>query len=70
MMLLSLHIVAIAAIIGIAWNIAYKMGKKEGLRIARFEKETSSPGKSTGQSAKPKFPSAISHISLINLIKK
>ncbi len=56
MMLLSLHIVAIAAIIGIAWNIAYKMGKKEGLRIARFEKETSSPGKSTGQSAKPKFP--------------
>lgn len=52
MMLLSLHIVAIAAIIGITGNIAYKMGKKDGLRIARFEKETSPSGKPTAQKKK------------------
>jgi len=34
MILLTLHIVAIGAIIGITANIAYSMGKKNGLSIA------------------------------------
>ena len=38
-MLITLHIVAIAVVIGITANIAYSMGKKEGLRIARKEQE-------------------------------
>ena len=39
MMLITLHVVAIGVVIGITANIAYSMGKKEGLRIARKEQE-------------------------------
>ncbi len=33
MILLTLHIVAIGAVIGVTANFAYSMGKKEGLRV-------------------------------------
>ncbi len=39
MMLLSLHIVSIAALIAISGGIAYGLGKNEGLRIARLHYE-------------------------------
>ncbi|MBC8258519.1 MAG: hypothetical protein H8E38_05845 [SAR324 cluster bacterium] len=39
MMLLTLHIVAISAVIGITANFAYALGKKDGLRIARNEQD-------------------------------
>ena len=39
MMLITLHIVAIGAVIGITANFAYSIGKKDGLRIARKEHE-------------------------------
>jgi hypothetical protein len=39
MILLTLHIVAIGAVIGVTANFAYSMGKKDGLRIARKEHE-------------------------------
>jgi len=37
MILLTLHIVAIGAVIGVTANFAYSMGKKEGLRVTRKE---------------------------------
>jgi len=39
MILLTLHIVAIGAVIGVTANFAYSMGKKEGLWVARKEHE-------------------------------
>lgn len=39
MILLTLHIVAIGTVIGVTANLAYSMGKKEGLRFARKEHE-------------------------------
>ena len=39
MILLTLHIVAIGAVIGVTANFAYSMGKKEGLRVTRKERE-------------------------------
>ena len=39
MMLITLHVVAIGAVIGITANFAYSMGKKDGLRIVGKEKE-------------------------------
>ncbi len=39
MTLLTLHIVAIGAVIGVTANFAYSMGKKEGLRVTRKEQE-------------------------------
>ena len=39
MILLTLHIVAIGAVIGVTANFAYSMGKKEGLRVTRKEHE-------------------------------
>jgi len=39
MILLTLHIVAIGAVIGVTANFAYSMGKKEGLRVARKDHE-------------------------------
>jgi len=39
MMLITLHIVAIGALIGITANFAYSIGKKDGLRIVRKEQE-------------------------------
>ena len=39
MILLTFHIVAIGAVIGVTANFAYSMGKKEGLLIARKEHE-------------------------------
>ena len=39
MILLTLHIVAIGAVIGVTANFAYSMGKKEGLRVTRREQE-------------------------------
>ena len=39
MMLITLHIVAIGAVIGITANFAYSMGEKDGRRIARKELE-------------------------------
>jgi len=39
MILLTLHIVAIGAVIGVTVNFAYSMGKKEGLRVTRTEHE-------------------------------
>ena len=39
MILLTLHIVAIGAVIGVTANFAYSRGKKEGLRVARKEHE-------------------------------
>ncbi len=39
MILLTLHIVAIGALIGVTANFAYSMGKKEGLRVTRKEQE-------------------------------
>ena len=39
MMLLSLHIVAIAALAGICGSIGYQMGVKEGIRVSRLESE-------------------------------
>jgi len=39
-MLLSLHIVAIAALAGICGSIGYQMGVKEtGIRVSRLESE-------------------------------
>ena len=37
MILLTLHIVAIGAVIGITANFAYSMGKKDGLRVVLKE---------------------------------
>jgi len=37
MILLTLHIVAIGAVIGVTANFAYSMGKKEGLRVTSKE---------------------------------
>ena len=39
MILLTLHIVAIGAVIGVTTNFAYSMGKKEGLWVASNEYE-------------------------------
>ena len=39
MILLTLHIVAIGAVIGVTANFAYSKGKKEGLRVTRKEHE-------------------------------
>ena len=39
MMLLSLHIVSIAALIAVSGGIAYSMGKTEGIRITRLHYE-------------------------------
>ena len=39
MILLTIHIVAIGAVIGVTANFAYSMGKKEGLRVTRKEQE-------------------------------
>lgn len=39
MILLTLHIVAIGTVIGVTANLAYSMGKKEGLRVTRKEHE-------------------------------
>ena len=39
MILLTLHIVAIGAGIGVTANCAYYMGKNEGLRVSRKEHE-------------------------------
>ena len=39
MMLLSLHIVSIAALIAISGGIAYGLGKNEGIRITRLQYE-------------------------------
>jgi hypothetical protein len=39
MILLTIHIVAIGAVIGVTANFAYSMGKKEGLRVTRKERE-------------------------------
>ena len=39
MILLTLHIVAIGAVIGVTANFAYFMGKNEGLRVTRKEHE-------------------------------
>ena len=38
MMLLSLHIVAVIALIGISGSIGYQLGVKEGVRISSREK--------------------------------
>ena len=37
MMLFTLHVVAIGAIIGITAHLAFSMGEKNGMRIARRE---------------------------------
>jgi len=39
MMLLSLHMVSIAALIAISGGIAYSLGKNEGIRITRLHYE-------------------------------
>ena len=39
MMLMSLHIVSIAALIAISGGIAYSLGKNEGIRITRLHYE-------------------------------
>ncbi len=39
MILLTIHIVAIGAVIGVTANFAYSMGKNEGLRVTRKEYE-------------------------------
>ena len=39
MMLLSLHIVSIAALIAISGGIAYSLGKNEGIRITQLHYE-------------------------------
>ena len=39
MMLFTLHVVAIGAIIGITAHLAFSMGEKNGMRIARREQE-------------------------------
>ena len=39
MILLTIHIVAIGAVIGVTANFAYSMGKKKGLRVTRKEHE-------------------------------
>ena len=39
MMLLSLHVVSIAALIAITGGIAYSIGKNEGIRITRLHCE-------------------------------
>jgi hypothetical protein len=39
MMLLSLHIVSIAALIAISGGIAYSLGKNEGIRVTRLHYE-------------------------------
>ena len=40
MMLLSLHIVAIALLVAMSGGMAYQMGKQEGIRITRSYYET------------------------------
>ena len=37
MILLTIHIVAIGAVIGVTANFAYSMGKNQGLRVTRKE---------------------------------
>ena len=39
MMLLSVHIVAIALLVAVVGNIAYQMGKKRGMEIMQREHE-------------------------------
>ena len=39
MMLFTLHVVAIGAIIGITAHLAFSLGEKNGMRIARREQE-------------------------------
>ena len=39
MILFTLHVVAIGTIIGITAHLAFSMGEKKGLRIARREQE-------------------------------
>ncbi|MGA1599388.1 MAG: hypothetical protein ACO4AU_10075 [bacterium] len=39
MLLLGLHVVAIGALVGITWTMAYSSGKKDGLEQARVEQE-------------------------------
>ena len=48
MMLLSLHIVVVAALIGISGSIGYQLGVKEGILISSREKP---PTQSNGNSA-------------------
>ena len=38
-MLFTLHVVAIGTIIGVTAHLAFSLGKKDGLRIARREQE-------------------------------
>jgi hypothetical protein len=50
MMLLSLHIVSIAALIAISGGIAYSLGKNEGIRITRlYYEELDEPQDSIAQ---------------------
>ncbi|MEC9069110.1 MAG: hypothetical protein VYC02_03535 [SAR324 cluster bacterium] len=39
MILFTIHVVAIGAIIGITAHLAFSMGEKNGMRIARREQE-------------------------------
>lgn len=56
MMLLSVHIVAIALLVAVVGNIAYQMGKKRGMEIMQrdFEEERlPSRGEETSKPPKP-----------------
>ena len=45
MILLTIHLVAIGAVIGVTANFAYSRGIKEGFRVARKEHEDKEPKK-------------------------
>lgn len=61
MMLLSFHIIAIAALIAVTGNIFYQMGKKEGIRLTKNyyeqEQQTDEPNKSEISSKTNELPS-------------
>ena len=47
MILLTLHIVAIGAIIGITANFAYSIGKKDGFRIVQEHEDKEQTNEAT-----------------------
>ena len=65
MMLLSLHIVAIAALAGICGSIGYQMGVKEGIRVSRLESEMKTSQLNQGSTC-PDFDSEIYPIPLFS----
>ena len=54
MMLLSLHIISIAALIAVSGGIAYSLGKNEGIRLTRLHHEEIDESQDSLPKADPK----------------